>query len=157
MKKINLKKLLHYLSYPLFISSLLYFSFEFALKSGKIFTYRELFIPLMQPFFWRRIILFLLPSIVLIFLSAYKKTDSILKSLLLVTGPIVISKNIHIFSAYNWIPNLHQPNQLLNLYYFVSVCSAVLWISISTLGFIWVFQKDDKDLSVHHKQHPVIK
>lgn len=152
LSNVNLKKKIHYLSYFLFIFTFLSLSFETALKSGAASSYSDLLTPITYSFYWPRFILFLIPSIVLILLSAHKKKqyDFILKGLFLFMAPIIVSRNMDIFSTYNLIPNLNQSKHFIPLYHFVTAVNAAIWMGIIILGIMWMFQNNNY---MHYKNN----
>lgn len=153
MSNVNLKKKIHYLSYFLFVFTFLSLSCETALKSGTLSSYSDLLTPITYSFYWPRFILFLIAPLTIILLSAYegKQYNFILKGLFLFMTPIILSRNIDIFSTYNLIPNLNQPKHMIQLYHYMTSVNSALWIVIIILGIIWTFQKTNYG---ENKTHP---
>ncbi len=141
--RVNLKKVIHYLSFLLLILSYFSLSFETSLKSGISSSYSDLFIPITQVFYWPRFFLFLTPALVLIIFSSekMKNFEFILKGFFFFSTLIIINNNINLFFDSNLIPNFHQPQQFIWLYYLVVRIKSITWIGISVLGLIWSFQK----------------
>lgn len=139
----NLKTPIHYLSFLLLVFSYLSLSFETALKSGVFLSYSDLFSPITHIFYWPRFALFLTPALVLIILSSVKMKnyEFILKGFFLFIAPIIIINNVSVFSAPNAIPNLNQPQQFIDLYYYASWSKSITWVGIALLGLIWTFQR----------------
>jgi len=141
--RVNLKKVIHYLSFLLLILSYFSLSFETSLKSGISSSYSDLFIPITQVFYWPRFFLFLTPALVLIIFSSekMKNFEFILKGFFFFSTLIIINNNINLFFDSNLIPNFNQPQQFIWLYYLVVRIKSITWIGISVLGLIWSFQK----------------
>ncbi|HAU0316929.1 TPA: hypothetical protein JBF53_15020, partial [Legionella pneumophila] len=97
--RINLKTLIHYLSFLLLVLSYLSLSFETALKSGVFSSYSDLFTPITHFFYWPRFALLLAPALVLIIFSSVKMKnyESMLKGFFLLTTPVIISNNLSLF------------------------------------------------------------
>ena len=148
MRNLSLKKQIHYLAYFLFIFSYLSLSFETALKAGSASSFRDLFLPITDSFYWPRFIVLLIPSLVLIALSSIQKIqyEYVLKGLFILSAPIIFSRNIDIFSAHVIITPLNQPEHFMQLYYVTSCCNALIWLGIIILGLFWSFQKRGNDL-----------
>lgn len=146
--RMNLKTSIYYLSFLLLVLSYLSLSFETALKSGVFSSYGDLFTPITHVFYWPRFALFLAPALALIVFSSekMKNFEFILKGFFLFTALVIIGNNISLFSAANLIPNLNQPQQFIQLYYFVAWIKSIIWIGISILGLIWSFQKEPQPI-----------
>lgn len=141
--RMNLKTSIYYLSFLLLTLSYLSLSFETALKSGACPSYEDLFAPITHIFYWPRFAVILAPTLILTVLSSdkMKNFEAILKGFFLFTGPIIINNNFSLFSAPNVIPHLNQPQQFIQLYYYVSWIKSITWMGIILLGLIWTFQK----------------
>ena len=146
MNRISIKKLILYLSYLFFVLTFLCMSFEIALKSGAASSLSGLFMPVMNSFYWPRFVIFLLPSIVLIFFVSINKKqhERILKGLFLMATPIVASVSFSLFSSYQIITPFDQPEQFTQLYYVTLISKFVIMLGITLLGMIWIFQNDPK-------------
>ena len=146
MIRISIKKQILYLSYLLFVLTFLSMSFEIALKSGAASSLSGLFMPVMNSFYWPRFVIFLMPSIVLIFFVSINKKqyERILKGLFLIAAPIVASVSFSLFSSYQIITPFDQPEQFTQLYYVTLFSKFVIMLGITLLGMIWTFQNDHK-------------
>ncbi|HAT1945878.1 TPA: hypothetical protein JBJ85_15490 [Legionella pneumophila] len=153
--RINLKTLIHYLSFLLLVLSYLSLSFETALKSGVFSSYSDLFTPITHFFYWPRFALLLAPALVLIILSSVKMKnyESMLEGFFLLTTPVIISNNLSLFSASNAIPHLNQPEQFIQLYYYASWIKSITWMGIILLGLIWTFQKKPQTVETQTHLH----
>lgn len=146
MIRISIKKQILYLSYLFFVLTFLSMSFEIALKSGAASSLGGLFMPVINSFYWPRFVIFLLPSIVLIFFVSINKKqyERILKGLFLMAAPIVASVSFSLFSSYQIITPFDQPEQFTQLYYVTLFSKFVIMLGITLLGMIWTFQNDPK-------------
>lgn len=141
-----LKKQIRDLAYLLFILTFLSMSFEIALKSGSSSSFSDLFMPVMNAFYWPRFVIFQLPSLVIIILSSINKRyyERILKALFIFAAPIVVGLSINLYSSYKLIIPFHQPEQFIQLYYVTLFSKTVVLLGITLLGIIWTFQKKQK-------------
>lgn len=141
----NQIKYFRYLTIALLFFSFLSICSETALKSHPLGSFFELFYPVLYPFYWLRILLYLIfPSLLLILTcQSSRKNISVLNLFIMLTAPYVFF-NTPNEQTYKIIAQIQGSFFWKDFYFYTHSITNGLWKLTIALGIFWLFMTGKK-------------